>query len=161
MYDSFGLYLQSYINGKAALTSPASVSSAFSDFILWCTIFAKVTNKQKSFLFSFLFSFFLLLLFFDFQLPADLLHARPKVHAFNILFVVVAGTRHSVRCSRLTRRQSPALSQDRIRDISLCETVADKCQDENVLATLLLSIHANWMRGGLFITGLGIYICPV
>ena len=125
MYDWFGLSLQSYINGKAALTSPASVSSAFSDFILWCTNFAKVTNKQKMLFFLFffffassfllLFFFFFCFLFFDFQLPADLLPARPKVHAFNIVFVVVAGTRHSVRCSRLTRRQSTAISLDRIR----------------------------------------------
>ena len=68
MYDWFGLYLQSYINGKAALTSPASVSSAFSDFILWRTTFAKVTNKQNMlfFLSLFFFSFFFLFFFFSF-----------------------------------------------------------------------------------------------
>ena len=43
MYDWVGLSLQSYIDGKSSLTNPASVPSAFSDFVLWCITCAKVT----------------------------------------------------------------------------------------------------------------------
>ena len=78
------------------------------------------------------------LLFFDFQLPKDLLRARQEPHRFDMVFVLIQGTRPSVRWTRQTRRQlhfySTALSKGggRIEPWApaLCRTMADECQGE-------------------------------
>ena len=78
------------------------------------------------------------LLFFDFQLPKDLLRARQEAHRFDMVFVLIQGTRPSVRWTRQTRRQlhfySTALSKGgggiEPWVPALCRTMADECQGE-------------------------------
>ena len=40
--------------------------------------------------------------FFDFQLPRDRVRVRSKPHGSDILFVLIRGSRHSVRCPHQT-----------------------------------------------------------